>query len=232
MLLKKYSCYFASILLLSFWHLSAFANQKAEEAEVAYKHATELQKAARYEEAILEFQEIERLFPYSKFAKSSKLNIADIHFEMTNYIQAQYQYQHYYDLYPSDSKSSYALFKIGESLYKQMPRTVDRDLSQTGNVLKVWRNVLVRFPKSEYAKTVLERQKELIEKLGKKELYIAEYYKKQKKYISAHRRYQGLFKQFPNFKKNQKALEGAIETAKQVEDEPQAKKYAAWLADI
>jgi len=232
MLLKKYPL--KSILLSCVFliHSVAFGAKDSEESQVAFKHAVELQKAARYEEAILEFQEIERLFPYSNFAKRSKLLLADIHYDMLNFVQAQFQYQHYYDLYPSDEKSDYALYRVGESLYKQMPKTVDRDLSLTGNILKIWRGVLVRFPNSKYSKLVLKRQTELINRLAKKELYVAEYYKKQKKFISAHRRYKGLFSQFPTFKKNKEALTGALEVAKQLDDGPLVKKYSEWISGL
>lgn len=232
MLLKKYSLeilLFSVVLLIQ---SVAFGAQDSEESQIAFKHAVELQKAARYEEALLEFQEIERLFPYSNYAKRSKLIIADIHFDMLNYVQAQFQYQHFYDLYPSDKRSDYALYRVGESLYKQMPKTVDRDLSLTGNILKIWRGVVARFPKSKYTKLVLERQRELITKLAKKELYIAEYYKKKKRYISAHRRYKGLFKQFPDFKKNKEALTGALEVAKELDDGPLVKQYSTWISSL
>lgn len=201
-------------------------------AQIAFLRAAELEKSSRYEEALLEFQNVESTYPYSIYAKKSKLHIADIHFSMTSYIQAQYQYQLYYELFPSGEKSDYALFRVGYSLYKQLPKTIDRDLSQISEILGIWRRVLVKFAKSEHTKEILDLQAELLNRLGKKELYIADFYKKQKRCLSAHRRYKSLFIQFPKFKKNKDALTNALACAKEIGDDPLVKKYSLLLEGL
>ena len=148
---------------------------------------------------------------------------------MTNYDQAQYQYQYFHDLYPKDSKSDYALYRVGLSLYKLLPKTIDRDLSATSIVLKAWRSVLVKFPKSKYTKDILKYQKKLLENLGEKELYIASFYAKKKKFLSAQSRLNKLFREFPAFLKNKKALEVAIKCSKALDDSPAEKKYTKLL---
>lgn len=205
------------------------ASTGLKKAGLAFKHASELQKASRYEEALLEFQEIERTFPYSSFAKRSKLRVADIHFEMASYDQAQYQYQYFFDLYPKDEKSDYALYRVGECMFKMLPKTIDRDLSGTSSVLKAWRTVLVKFPRSKYTEKILKNQKTLLENLGKKELYIASYYAKKKKCLSAQGRLNKLFREFPDFLKNTKALTVAVKCAKELDDEPAAGRYTKLL---
>ena len=218
-----------AVIFLSLASINAFSVTSLKKADLAFKHAAQLQKASRYEEALLEFQEIERTFPYSSFAKKSKLRVADIHFEMTNYGQAQYQYQYFYDLYPQDEKSDYALYRVGLSMYKMLPKTIDRDLSATGSVLKAWRFVLVKFPKSKYTKDILKNQKKLLKNLGKKELYIASFYAKKNKCISAQRRLNKLFREFPSFLKNKKALNTAVKCSKELDDDPAAEKYSKLL---
>lgn len=219
----------ALFLLAPAISLAASAPQKAA---VAFKHAEQLQKSSRYEEALLEFQDIEKEFPYSKFAKLSKLKIADVHFDMSNYIQAQYQYQYYYDLYPKEPNSDYALYRVGFSMYKMLPKTIDRDLTNTSAVLKAWRNLLVKFPRSKHTGDILKYQKKLLFNLGQKELYIAQFYMKKKKYISAQRRLNKLFMQFPVFEKDRKALETAIKCSQKLEDEPAVKKYSHMLKKV
>lgn len=209
--------------------LTALAKDKAQ---VAFEHASQMQKSSRYDEALAEFQQIEQEFPYSNYAKLSKIKIADIHFEMVNYIQAQYQYQYYYDLYPKDTLSDYALYKSGLSIYKTLPRTIDRDLSDTAKVLKVWRTVLLKFPNTKYQEDILKKQKELLKNLGKKELYIAKFYAKKGKYISAQLRLNKLFEQFPSFKRDRSALLTAVKCAKGLDDNPAVKKYKNLLDKI
>lgn len=216
-------------ILSIFTSVNSFAISNLKKADLAFKHASQLQKSSRYEEALLEFQEIERSFPYSTFAKASKLKVADIHFEMSNYVQAQYQYQYYFDLYPKESDSDYALYRVGLSMYKLLPKTVDRDLAGTADVLKAWRTVLVKFPRSKFTEEILKKQQKLINNLGAKELYIATFYTKKKKCISATRRMQKLFTEFPAFLKNKQALNTALKCAKELGDNPATEKYSELL---
>lgn len=221
-------------LLAYFLFLPAvtFAISTPQKAEVAFKHAEQLKKSSRYEEALVEYQDIEREFPYSKFAKLSKIKIADVYFDMSSYVQAQYQYQYYFDLYPTDPSSDYALYRVGLSMYKTLPKTIDRDLSETADVLKAWRNLLVKFPRSEFTPNILAHQKTLLKRLGAKELYIAKFYVKKKKYISAKRRLNKLFKQFPLFKQDKEALETAIVCAKNLDDGPAVQEYSTLLKKV
>ncbi len=214
---------FKLFICILFTPLMSFGSFK--KVELAFKHAEQLSKSSRYEEALLEFQDIEKEFPYSRFSKISKLKIADVYFDMANYVQAQYQYQYYFDLYPKEIHSDYALYRVGLSMYKLLPKTIDRDLTGTTSILSVWRNLLVKFPRSKFTPEILKYQKELLKNLGKKELYIANFYLKQKKYVSAQKRLNGLFKEFPSFKKNKKAIESALACAKGLDDKPAVKKY-------
>lgn len=219
-----------SFLAFLFFFVSSLS-YGSDRAQIAFAHAEQLRKSSRYEEALLEFQDLEKEFPYSHYAKKAKLKVADIHFDMVNYIQAQYQYQYYYDLYPKEKDSDYALYRVGLSIYKTLPKTIDRDLSKTGSVLKVWRKLLVKFPNTNYTDEVLKKQKELLQNLGKKELYVAKYYLKKRKYISAQRRFNKLFEQFPSFKQNPEALQAALKCAKKIDDQPAVEKYSRLLEE-
>ncbi len=213
--------------VLSFSSIS-FA-QKEKKAERAFALATKLKESSRYEEALLEYQSIEAAFPYSEYAKESKLEIANVYFLMKNYVQAQYQYNYYQELYPRAQNSDYALFRAGLSQYKQMPKAVDRDLSMASDVLKTWRNTLVKYPKTKYTNEILKLQSEIIKLMGQKELYIADFYYKRKKCISAKRRINKLFTQYPSFLEDPKALKVAYECSVKLEDTPAAKKYKSLL---
>lgn len=199
-------------------------------AQKSFEFAQQLQKSSRFEEAIAEYQSIEQNFPYSRYAKLAQLKVADVYFEMRNYIQAQYQYKYYHELHPKEKNSDYALFRSGLSLYKQLPKAVDRDLSKASEVLKVWRQTLVKHPGTKYTKKILDFQQKLIKKMGKKELYIANFYYKQDRCISAQGRINKLFTQYPTFMSNPKALKIAIYCAKDLEDGPAEKKYKELLS--
>ena len=223
----KLSSFFIALCFLLAPHFSyAQLNKKAQ---TAFKFAAKLQKSSRYEEALVEFQAIESNYPYSKYAKLAKLRIGDVHFAMKNYIQATYQYKYYHELYPREENSDYALFRAGLSQYKQMPKAIDRDISQASSVLKTWRETLVKHPGTKYTDEILKYQQKVIKKMGRKELYIAKFYHKQDRCISAQKRIQKLFRQYPTFLKNSKALKIAADCARQLEDEPAERKYKELL---
>ena len=203
-----------------------------KKAEAAFSLAAKLQKSSRYEEALAEFQSIESNYPYSKYAKLSKLRIADVHFAMKNFIQAYYQYKYYHELYPREENSDYALFRAGYSQYKQMPKAIDRDLSLATEVLKTWRKTLVKHPGTKFTDKILELQQKVIKKMGLKELYIAKFYHKKNRCISAQKRIKKLFRQYPTFLNKPKALKIAIDCAKQLEDEPAERKYKELLKKV
>lgn len=219
-------CSSAIFILTLLFASQSFGQNKAKKS---FDFAQQLQKSSRFEEAIAEYQNIEQNFPYSKYAKLAQLKVADVYFEMRNYIQAQYQYKYYHELHPKDENSDYALFRSGLSLYKQLPKSVDRDLSKASEVLKVWRETLVKHPGTKYTKKILDMQQKLIKKLGKKELYIANFYYKQDKCISAQSRINKLFTQYPTFMSDPKALKIAIYCSKSLEDGPAEKKYKELL---
>jgi outer membrane protein assembly factor BamD len=222
---------FSSIYLLFilFFAPQTGKAQLDKKAETAFNFAAKLQKSSRYEEALVEFQSIESNYPYSKYAKLSKLRIADVHYAMKNYIQAHYQYKYYHELYPREDNSDYALFRAGLSQYKQIPKAVDRDISLASEVLKTWRETLVKHPGTKYTNKILEYQQKVIKKMGQKELYIAKFYHKQDRCISAQGRIKKLFRQYPTFLNEPKALKIAIDCARQLEDEPAERKYKELL---
>lgn len=224
--MKLSSVFVATLFILYPFFSHAQVNRKAE---AAFNFAAKLQKSSRYEEALVEFQTIESNYPYSKYAKLSKLRIADVHFAMKNFIQAHYQYKYYHELYPREENSDYALFRAGLSQYKQMPEAIDRDISLAAEVLKTWRETLVKHPGTKFTNKILELQQEVIKKMGRKELYIAKFYHKQDRCISAQKRIKKLFRQYPTFLSDPKALRVAVDCAKQLEDEPAERKYRELL---
>lgn len=198
-------------------------------AEKIYNEALKFKKAYRYDEAIASLEQVKTKFPYSNYAKKARLKIADIHFEAKNFIQAQYSYQAYAELYPSDSKRDYVLFKIGHSLYKQLPKGHDRDLSSAAEAVRVFTGLLSEYPDSIYKKEALKFRSEIETKMEKKEIYIAKFYFKYKHPLAALKRFRSFIKNNPNSKLIPEAIAGAAYSAQRASEPEIFKTYQSEL---
>ena len=213
-------------------HKEVPQNQKKNSessAEKIYNKALKLQKAYRYEEAINTLEDLKSKYPYSVFSKKARLKIADIHIDAKNFIQAQYSYQTYFELYPTDPRSDYLIFQIGYSIYKQIPRGYDRDLSLASDAIRAFDQLLSKFPSSSHKKEASKLKSQLSKKLIQKELYIAKFYFKYKHYLAALKRFQKFITSHPKNPLFPEALAGAAHSAKKLKEIDIFKKYIAQL---
>ena len=190
-----------------------------------YKMAEQYEENERYQEAIIRFTEIKNKYPYSRFAAMAELKVADIQFKRESYEEAKLAYQIFRDYHPSYKKMDYITFQIGESSFKQLPESIDRDLGESEDALASYRSVIRQYPNSEYAKQSRLRITETLKKLAEKEMYIADFYYKMENYKSALRRYENVMAKFPKLGFHKKALKGASLSAFESELAGEGKKY-------
>lgn len=218
------------VSVLTLFIITNFAfGKSANPAENLYDEAIKFQKAYRYDEAIATLEQVKTKHPYSNFAKMARLKIADIHFEAKNYIQAQFTYQAYLELHPNDEKKDYVLFKMAESLYKQLPKGHDRDLSSAKDAITVFSKLIEEFPDSIYNKDAVKFRAIIRDKLTKKELYIAKFYFKYNHPLAALKRFKSFIANNPNSDLTKEALAGAAYSAKRLNEEDVYAKYLSQL---
>lgn len=214
---------------MTFCWLTFSQAKSSNPAENLYDEAIKFQKAYRFDEAIATLEQVKTKHPYSNFAKMARLKIADIHFEAKSFIQAQYTYQAYLELYPNDEKKDYVLFKMGESLYKQLPSGHDRDLSSAQDSINVFKRLEIEFPNSIYKKEAIKYRKIIENKLLQKELYIAKFYFKYRQPLAALRRFKMFIQKYPESGLVAEALAGAAYSAKRLNEEDVYAKYISQL---
>lgn len=176
--------------------------------EALFEKAKEFDKNERYDEALRRYTDIKNKFPYNKLATESELAIADVLFKQESFVEAQAAYQVFRELHPKHPKSDYVLFRNGLSYSKQLPDTVDRDLSVAHSAIKIYDNFLMTYPQSPYAKEAKENKESALKMLAEKELYIADFYKKKEQCLSATLRYQSLLKNYAGLGLDKKAEAG------------------------
>lgn len=219
--------FFASFLLLT--ACGSVPKKKSNSAQGKYEYGLALAKAERMEEAIVEFQDIKNKFPYSRYATLSELAIADVHFQRESYVEAQGAYEVFKSLHPKHPQSDLVTYRLGLSLFKQLPSTIDRDLSVAHRAINYFSQVSRYYPTSEYIKPSLEKRTEALKMLASKELYIADFYFKKENYKSALKRYEDGLSTYADLGFDNRFLFGASASAFRSGAIEKGRKYSSSL---
>ncbi|MCR9204181.1 MAG: outer membrane protein assembly factor BamD [Halobacteriovoraceae bacterium] len=166
------------------------------EAEVLYQESEKLMKAGRYILATEKLNRIRSKYPYSYYATFAELLAADVLFLQENYAEAAAAYIVFKDFHPKHKKADYVVYRIGESFFKQLPSTFDRDLSPGFEAIKYYRELKKVHETSEYAKKADGRIQEIEGMIRNKEKYIADFYFKTEVYDAARFRYENIINEF------------------------------------
>jgi len=158
--------------------------------EGSFGLAKALFEDGRYDEAILEFQSVKNKYPYSKLATEAELEISNIHFKKEAFPEAQASYELFLELHPNHPKNDFVTYQVGESLFGQLPSSEDRDLTLAPQAIRTYKMVGKNYPKSELVALSQERLREVYGMVAAKELYVADFYFRTKKFKSAIIRYE------------------------------------------
>jgi outer membrane protein assembly factor BamD len=159
------------------------------QAEVLYKEAKILMDDELYTLATQKLYELKGQYPYSYYSTPADLMLADIQYKQENYVEAAAAYMTFRDLHPKNEKLPYVIYKIAESYFLQIPDTVDRDLEPANEAIKYYRELLQKYPKSNYTKKAATKISKAMRMLREKEKYVADFYFKTEVYDAALWRY-------------------------------------------
>lgn len=213
----------------TFIYSCASTDKKIETAEEAFNVAKELETANKFLSAIQRYTDVKNKFPYSSFAVESELAIANIHFQNSEYPEAQVSYQNFKELHPKHAKIDFVVFRIGMSYFSQLPETIDRDIVLANDAIYSFNELIKKFPNSAYFIEAQENRRKAFTMLNEKELYIADFYFKQEHYDSALLRYVSSYKKYPDFGNQPRSLLGAIKSSVKLADAENQKTYTDLL---
>jgi outer membrane protein assembly factor BamD len=194
-------------------------------AEGAFKLAEKYEKDERFDEAITYYSDVKNKFPYSSLATSAELKIADIEFKRENFPEAESAYKVFREFHPTHEKSDYAIYRLGLSIFNQLPPTTDRDLSLATAAIENFDVVINSYSASPYVKEAQEKKRAAQQMLADKEYYIANFYFIREKWESSLGRFEDLLRNHSKFGYDEKALYGATLSAYRMKDMDKAKSY-------
>lgn len=188
-----FSVLFVAILI------TACAETKVNESDPSqlFQEAEEDVKNDHYQIAIEKYRSIRNKFPYSKFAIDAQLRIADVYFLQDAFPEAAVNYESFAELHPKHEKVAYAMFRIGKSYFNDTPSTVARDLVSAQRALDAYDGFLHKFPTDAQAEEVKKDVSTLRNSLAEKEVYVGDYYFRNKNYNSATERYKKAARLYP-----------------------------------
>jgi outer membrane protein assembly factor BamD len=195
---------------------SFFASK--EEAPLETLGPEDIYKRAEFElekrdvdEAIRLFSEIERLYPYSEFAKRALIMQSFAYHADRDYENSRASAQRFLDFYPADEDAPYAQYLLAISYYDQIDQ-VGRDQGLTFQALQALRTVIERYPDSEYAKSSVLKFDLAFDHLASKEMEIGRYYLKRGHFPAAINRFRVVVEEFQTTTHTAEALHRLVES--------------------
>ncbi|WP_420863019.1 outer membrane protein assembly factor BamD [Algirhabdus cladophorae] len=179
-------------------------------AEQIYKTAEFELEANDNDEAARLFGEVERLYPYSDWAKRALIMQAFAFHKDEDYANSRSTAQRYIDFYPADEDAAYAQYLLALSYYDQIDE-VGRDQGLTFQALQSLRTVIERYPDSEYARSSILKFDLAFDHLAAKEMEIGRFYLKKGHYSAAINRFRVVVEEFQTTTHTPEALHRLVE---------------------
>lgn len=156
--------------------------------EVLYNEGLALRAQGKLKDADAKFTQLDKLYPYSEYAKKSLVNMGYINYSRGKYTEAINASQRFLTLYPGSDDAAYALYIIGQSYFRQMP-DITRDQAVTEKAASAFAELLQRYPDSEYAPDAETKLIAVQDQLAGKEMQIGRFYLKKRNYVAGINRF-------------------------------------------
>jgi len=194
----------------------------------AYEEGLKELKAGDVIYAAKKFNEAEILFPQSEYAPKSALMAAYSYYSQNYYGDAIAELIRFLRVYPNHNDIAYAEYLLGLCYYEQI---IDerKDLQSIVNAKKTFRNLISKYPESEFATDATFKIDLINEVLAGKEMFIGRYYFDKKKWIPAINRFRIVVDNYETTIYVEEAIHRLVEIYYIIGIETEAKKYANLL---
>ena len=208
------------IAVMSALALSACAGNNKNKTRLAYEerpvellYSTGADRLDRrqWNQAVGYFQEVERQHPYSEWSRRSILMQAYAHYQGNDYAEAVADADRFIQLYPGNATAAYAHY-IKSICYFEQIVDVNRDQAATGQALDSLRDVVQRYPRSEYAADARLKIDMVNDQLAGKEMTIGRYYLRQGDTLAAANRFKTVVDRYQTTTHTPEALYRLVES--------------------
>ena len=179
--------------------------------EIYQRGEWELENSRKKDEAARYFGEVERLYPYSEWAKRALMMQAYAFHLDREYESSRSAAQRFIDTYPADEDAAYAQYLLALSYYDQIDE-VGRDQELTIQALQALRATFERYPGSDYARSARLKFDLAFNHLAAKEMEVGRFYLKRGNYTAAINRFRNVVEDFQTTTHTAEALHRLVES--------------------
>ncbi len=184
--------------------------QSTRPVEELYNEAADALDAEEYNRAARLFEDVERQYPYSKWATKAQLMAAFAAYQNDNYDEAIFAIDRFTELHPGNEDIDYAYYLKALAFYEQIS-DVARDQAMTEQALKAFDTLITRFPNSEYTRDSKLKRDLTLDHLAGKEMEIGRYYLNRNQINAAINRFRTVVKKFETTTHTPEALHRLVE---------------------
>lgn len=206
--------------------------QQFNEEPVAeiYNRGADRLDDGRWTEAVASFSEVERLYPYSSWARRAILLTAYAQYQANRYDDAVESAQRFISLHPGNESAPYAYYLIATCYFEQI-LDVGRDQNTTQLALNALQEVVRRYPQSDYARDARLKIDMTYDQLAGKEMEIGRFYLMREQHLAAINRFRTVIEN-PNYQRTThtpEALHRLVEAYVSIGMNEEAQRTAAIL---
>ena len=199
-----------------------------EEVDVLYTKALDTFATRKYKDAIIQFEEVERQHPYSEWATRGQIMAAYSAYRAGQFDDAIAILDRFVKLHPTHASTPYAFYLKALCFYTQIV-DVGRDQKTTEDAREALKEVVARYPDSEYAQDAKLKLDLTEDHLAGKEMEIGRYYLRHDDYVAAINRFKFVIDHYQTTSHTAEALHRLVEAYLRLGVVPEAKKYASVL---
>ncbi|MBF0262152.1 MAG: outer membrane protein assembly factor BamD [Magnetococcales bacterium] len=145
-------------------------------------------KNERFKAAADRFQQIDQKHPFSPYATRAQLNLIYAQYKNGDYEEAVGSALRFIRLHPRHRHVAYAFYMRGLAHYQRIADSY-RDQSRTRESVTAFRELITRFPKSDYAFEAQRMLRLCVNRLAEQEMVVARFYLDREEYIAAVNRF-------------------------------------------
>lgn len=161
-------------------------------------------------DAAFYFGEIERLYPYSSWARRGLIMQAFAYHRARDFPNSRAAAQRFLDFFPADDDAAYAQYLLALSYYDQID-DVGRDQGLTFQALQALRVLIEQYPDSEYVPAAILKFDLAFDHLAAKEMEIGRYYLRRNHFTAAINRFRVVVEDFQTTSHTPEALHRLVE---------------------
>ncbi|MCY4460749.1 MAG: outer membrane protein assembly factor BamD [Albidovulum sp.] len=176
-----------------------------------YRTADQLIEDGDWLDAAEAYETIERLYPYSDWAKRGTIMAAFAYHTAGEYELSRAAAQRFVAFYPADKDAAYAQYIAALSYYDQVDAR-GRDLEVSMMSLQSLRAVAENYPDSRFAKSSLLKYDLVVDHIAAKEMEIGRYYLKRGHFMAAIGRFRTVVGKYGTTRHVQEALYRLVES--------------------